>query len=144
MMSNKIDSFKGKYYFLSNFYSAKVNYEDLVYDNNEAAFQAQKDPTRAKEFVGIPPNKAKSLGRRVNLRTDWEDVKIDIMADIVKAKFTQNENLRAALINTDNAKLIEGNNWGDVFWGVDNGEGKNELGNILMKLRDEFIRSKNN
>lgn len=135
---NIINEFKGKYYFLSNFYNAPVEYNGLKYLNNEAAFHAQKDLSRAKEFACLPPNEAKRLGRRVNLRKAWEDIKIDIMYEINVAKFTQNENLKAMLLKTGSAKLIEGNTWHDTFWGVCNGEGRNELGKILERVRSEL------
>ena len=76
----------------------------------------------------------------VNLRPDWEDVKVQVMEDIVRAKFTQNPYLGDWLFNTGDSELIEGNNWGDTTWGVDikTKKGKNLLGKILMKIRDEL------
>lgn len=131
-----IEKFEGKYHFLSNFHNAKIIYEGITYDNNEAAFQAQKDLSRKLEFTNIPPNQAKKLGRRVNLRKDWEQVKIPIMEEIVYAKFTQNAELLQKLLDTGDAKLVEGNWWNDKFWGICNGEGRNELGKILENLRE--------
>ena len=103
-----IDSFAGKYYFLSNFYNADVWYNGYTFKNNEAAFQAMKCTERIKEFVNLNPSEAKRLGRRVKLRTDWEDVKENIMYEICMAKFTQHQKLRMMLLNTKNATLIEG------------------------------------
>jgi len=134
----KIEQFRGPYYFLSNFYPAVVEVDGIRYENNEAAFQAQKQPERAKEFASLPPNEAKRLGRRVNLRPDWEAVKLEVMTDVVRAKFTQNEDLRKKLLATGEAELIEGNHWGDTYWGVCRGKGRNELGKILMKIRREL------
>ena len=73
-------------------------------------------------------------------RADWEQVKYDIMEQIVRAKFTQNEELREKLHATGNSELIEGNTWGDTCWGVDlrTGRGRNCLGQILMKVRAEL------
>ena len=133
-----IDSFKGVNNYLSNFHNAPVTYKGLTYKNNESAFQAQKDISRIKEFVDLPPNEGKRLGRKVKLRNDWDDVRLGIMKDIVLAKFSQNENLRQKLINTGDAELIEGNTWNDKFWGVCKGQGQNHLGAILMKVRDEL------
>ena len=133
-----IDRFKGKYYFLSNFYGAPVMYGGIEYHNNEAAFQAQKDPDKAVEFALLQPNEAKRRGRHVNLRKDWENVKDDIMYAIVFDKFSRNPELREALLATEDAELIEGNDWGDTYWGVCEGRGKNHLGRILMRVRDEL------
>lgn len=130
-----IDEFRGKYFFLSNFYNVKVMYNGLSYLNNEAAFQAQKDPTRVKEFLNLNPSEAKRLGRRVKLRADWEKVKDDIMTEIVRNKFIQNKNLMQKLLDTKDEELIEGNTWNDRYWGVCDGKGKNILGKILMGLR---------
>lgn len=137
-MNNTIDKFENKYNFLSNFYNAPITYESITYQNNEAAFQAQKDLSRAIEFKDLPPNKAKSLGRRVNLRKDWEQVKVQIMKDLVLAKFAQNTDLQKKLIETGNAKLIEGNWWNDTFWGVCDGKGSNVLGTILEEVRNKL------
>ena len=72
------------------------------------------------------------------MRSDWEDVKFDVMYDIVKAKFTQNEDLKRKLLDTEGYYLEEGNNWGDKIWGVVNGVGENHLGKILMRVRNEL------
>lgn len=133
-----IDSFKGEYSFLSNFYESKFVYEGRMYRNSEAAFQAQKCPERADEFISLRADKAKELGRNVNLRADWEAVKYSIMEDIVRAKFNYNPSLKTLLLNTEGAELIEGNSWNDTYWGVCNGVGENKLGKILMSLRMEF------
>ena len=135
-----IDSFKGKYFFLSNFYESPVIYEGITYLNNEAAFQAQKTLTNKERlaFSMLNPSQAKKLGRSVSLRSDWEDIKIDIMYNICKAKFTQNETLKTKLLKTGDATLIEGNTWGDKIWGQVNGVGENNLGKILMRIREEL------
>lgn len=135
---NAINHFNGAFRFLSNFYTAPVSYQGITFQNNESAFQAQKNLKRVHEFKDLPPNKGKSLGRRVSLRKDWEDVKVEIMYDIVFAKFTQNPILKEKLLATKNRPLIEGNHWNDTFWGVCNGVGRNELGKILMKVRQEL------
>lgn len=135
---DKIDSFKGKYYFLSNFYKATVTFDGITYTNNEAAFQAQKvlDHNTRLEFSKLNPSQAKYKGRRVELREDWEDVKCNLMYDICKAKFTQNLGLREMLLSTGDSYLEEGNNWGDKTWGTVNGVGSNLLGIILMEIRN--------
>ena len=133
-----IDSFKGKYFFLSNFYESPVIYDGITYLNNEAAFQAQKTLNKKQrlKFAMLNPSQAKEMGRSISLRPDWEEIKINVMYEICKAKFTQNENLKRSLLNTGNAELIEGNNWGDKIWGQVNGIGENNLGKILMRIRE--------
>ena len=137
-----IDSFRGKYYFLSNFFPAEVTYNGLTYQNNEAAFQAQKTYSKEEriEFTTLEPRDAKRRGRRVRLRKDWEQVKDRIMEEIVRAKFSQNEELKEQLLATGDAQWVEGNRWNDRYWGVDirSGVGENHLGKILMKVRSEL------
>ena len=91
-------------------------------------------------FTEMRPSRSKNAGRQVQLRPDWEDVKVGIMEEIVRAKFTQNEYLKWRLIATGDAYLEEGNTWHDTCWGVDakTGEGQNHLGRILMKVRGEL------
>ena len=60
------------------------------------------------------------------------------MQEIVQAKFEQNPVLAKWLLNTGDAKLIEGNTWNDRYWGVCAGIGQNKLGKILMKVRDNL------
>ena len=142
----KIDSFRGKYFFLSNFYPAPVMYKGLTYQNNEAAFQAQKtfSPELQTTFTTLAPSDAKRKGRHVRLRQDWEQVKDRIMEEIVRAKFIQNPKLKEQLLSTGDAILIEGNTWNDRYWGVDarSGIGENHLGKILMKVRSELSEAK--
>lgn len=134
---NVIESFDGTYRFLSNFYNAPVTYNGIVFMNNEAAFQAQKDPERALEFAKLPANKAKQLGRQVTLRADWDNVKDGIMYELNKQKFEQSS-LRKQMLETGDAKLIEGNWWNDRYWGMCKGAGQNKLGEILMQIRSEL------
>lgn len=133
-----IDKFVGEYRFLSNFYEASVIYNGITYRNNEAAFQAQKTLENRERFSNMNPSEAKRAGRRVKLRPDWEEIKFNEMYNIVKAKFIQNHDLLVMLLNTGNEELIEGNNWGDRIWGCVNGVGQNNLGKILMKVREEL------
>ena len=137
-----INEFQGEYYYLSNFYEAPVTWEGLTYANSEAAFHAAKVLTREERlpFTTLTPIEAKHLGRQVNLRPDWEEVKTQIMEDVVRAKFTQHPDLAARLLATGDKQLIEGTTWGDTCWGIDlrTGQGENRLGIILMKLRAEL------
>lgn len=135
-----INSFRGSYYFLSNFYTCPVTYDGITYENNEAAFQAQKciDKAERYKFSNLNPTEAKHLGRKVNLRKDWEEVKFNIMKDLITAKFEQNADLREKLVSTGTEYLEEGNTWGDRVWGTVDGKGANLLGEILMEVREEI------
>lgn len=126
-----INSFTGDYYFLSNFYMAPVSYNGWDYTNNEAAFQAQKTKNRRLRFQlfsKASPSEAKATGRKIDLRSDWEEVKDKVMYEIVLAKFTQNPDLKEKLLATGDEHLEEGNTWGDTTWGTVNGIGENRLG----------------
>lgn len=144
-MLTKIDKFKDKYYFLSNYYKAPVIYHGIFFTNNESAFQSAKLIGTKYEYLrrtfsNLPPNLAKRKGRQVVLRPDWEQVKDKVMYDIVKCKFSMNDGLKEKLLATGNVMLIEGNNWNDTYWGYDfdKKQGLNKLGNILMQVRYEL------
>ena len=131
-----IKEFQGEHRYLSNFAHSPLEYKDVKYLNAEAAFHAQKQDGRQAEFSNLNPSEAKRLGRQVNLRSDWEQVKEQIMYEVVSAKFLQNPPLMFKLIHTDEQELEEGNSWGDTYWGVCRGTGQNKLGRILMAVRD--------
>ena len=135
-----INEFRGEHYYLSNFFNARVQYEGIIYRNNEAAFQSAKvlDHKTRLQFANMEASTAKAKGRHVKLRSDWEEVKFNIMYEIVKAKFTQNKTLGILLSNTIGEYLEEGNKWGDRIWGTVNGKGENHLGEILMRVRNEL------
>lgn len=136
-----INEFRGKYYFLSNFYEAPVTWKGLTYLNNEAAFQSAKTFSDRECFTNLDSSSAKKLGRKVQLRNDWENVKDDVMYEICKAKFSQNAELKKKLLATGDEHLEEGNTWGDKIWGTVNEIGENRLGKILMKIREELKMS---
>jgi ribA/ribD-fused uncharacterized protein len=136
-----INLFRDEYFFLSNFYPVEIKLDGIVYPNAETAFQAQKtldDEERRKFSMLKNPVQAKRLGRKVKLRDDWEEVKLDIMTEIVSQKFLQHPHLIEMLLQTGDEELVEGNKWGDRFWGVCKGKGENHLGKILMKIRDAY------
>lgn len=127
-----IDSFRGEFSFLSNFFIEPDR------THVEGEFQAEKtfDLRDKVAILSQPePGPAKKIGRRVTLRADWEDVKVEVMRSLVLRKFLDHERLSERLVETGDAQLIEGNHWGDTFWGVCNQEGKNTLGLILMEIR---------
>ena len=142
----KIDRFDKEYFFLSNFYSAKVNYKGITFRNNEAAFQSMKacDMEERYKFRDLKPSEAKKLGRTLSLPPNWEANKEYYMREICYAKFTQNKYLRKKLLDTYPAFLEEGNWWGDREWGTVNGVGNNKLGYILMDIREILRKERNN
>lgn len=134
-----IDNFRGEYRFLSNFYPVKVKCDfGFIYDSTEAAYQAQKTTDRMIRlmFTDYKPIIAKRNGKKIKLRSDWEEVKLNVMLDLLRQKFQYDE-LRQKLIETEDEELVEGNWWGDTFWGVCNGVGENHLGKLLMQVRKE-------
>lgn len=163
-----IAGFRDDFRFLSNFYNAPVTYNGVTYKNSEAAFQAAKflhltpDDIRAKvspsiidgygfdltddhcvehAFAAMSAADAKKLGRKLPIRPDWEDVKFDIMREIVDSKFANNAYLKRKLLATGDEQLVERNWWHDNIWGdcacdrCKNRAGKNMLGVILMETR---------
>lgn len=135
-----INSFTGEYDFLSNFYLVEVRYAGAGYPSVEHAFQAAKcaNPSERRMFrSGITAGQAKRLGRKVELRKDWERAKLSVMESLVRQKFEVYQDLAKKLLDTGEQEIIEGNNWGDVFWGICDGRGQNHLGKILMKIRKE-------
>jgi len=141
--TSPIRSFTGEYRFLSNFYPYRVIYDGMEYPTVEHAYQAAKSfDIRHRLHIQAARRGAiaKAMGRKVLLREDWETVKIPIMRELLVYKFAD-KNLRGPLVRTAPRELIEGNWWGDRFWGVSNGEGENHLGKLLMEIRGEILAS---
>ena len=138
-MPDKILGFFNEHRYLSNFHITDVMFEGVLYPSSECAYQAAKtlDLAAREKFVGLSPKGSKKAGRDLTLRSDWETVKYEIMYQIVKDKFTRNEDLNKLLLGTGNAYLEETNTWGDKCWGVCRGVGSNNLGRILMRVRAE-------
>lgn len=134
-----ISNFYFEYNFLSNFFEAPIEYRGKTYRCAEGAYQAQKNPDRADEFTKLKGSDARKLGKSVELRSDWSQVKDGIMVEVVNAKFQQNRNLMKKLVATGDAELVHGNSWGDTYWGWSGGKGLNKLGEILMNIRKEEI-----
>ncbi len=137
-MTTGIGRFEGEYRFLSSFSPAKIEYCGYEYPTAEHAFQAAKtlDPAVRREILALKsPGEAKRMGKTVDRRPDWEVVKLGVMLDIVWTKFHKNPHLAKKLKETGSAELMEGNTWGDTFWGVCRGEGSNHLGQILEQVR---------
>lgn len=135
-----INKFRGKYFFLSNFYPNAIAWCGIVFPTNEHAFQAAKTydfEVRQSIALMLTPSEAKNRGKSVIVREDWEVVKVKVMFDLLSIKF-EDFNLRKNLLATCDSLLIEGNYWGDKFWGMCNGEGENRLGKQLMRLRHKI------
>jgi ribA/ribD-fused uncharacterized protein len=135
-----IDRFDGEYEWASNFHAHRIFYRGHWYDTSEHAYQCEKTlvPEERKMIRNAStPGKAKRLARKIALRPDWDEVKLGAMLEIVTIKF-QDPELREKLLSTGDEELVEGNHWGDTFWGVCNGVGENWLGRILMFIRDEI------
>lgn len=142
---NKISGFFNSYRFLSNFYPSRIKYNGYWFDTVEHAYQANK-AENPQDFHRIrqckTPSETKKLGRNIEIREDWDEIKLDLMKDLVTRKF-KIQQLRLMLLQTNKNELIEENTWGDTFWGVCNGEGQNNLGKILMQVRDDIINANN-
>ena len=139
-----ITQFAKEYRFLSNFWECDIKFEGITYPSAEHAYQASKttDMDLRRIISQLPsPAAAKRMGREISLRPGWDRMKVLYMRKIVSEKFYQNEDLYVKLVSTRPAKLIEGNTWGDKFWGESPlGHGRNELGKILMSIRDDITR----
>jgi len=139
-----------KYGCFSNFYSCSVEYEGIVYPNSECAWQSLKtfDIEVRKKFATYTAAGAKKMGRRVSLRSDWEEVKYNLMVNVCYAKFSQNEDLKEILLSTGDEILVENTTgWHDNIWGncecekCQEIEGKNLLGKALMEVRNKLVDS---
>lgn len=139
----RIDLFRGGYFFLSNFYPCDFTWQGWMPDTSrqyttvEHAFQAAKARTSQEhDWVAsaATPADAKNRSRKVALIANWDQRRVQVMKSILLAKFS-NPDLADRLRRTGSAKLVEGNHWGDTFWGVCRGVGENHLGKLLMGVR---------
>lgn len=133
-----IDRFEGPHRFLSNFFHCIVIHDSETYKSVEHAYQAFKTlvpEQRQKIYDAATPGEAKRLGQKITLRSDWKDIRNDLMFELLVSKFST-PILKRALIDTGSAELIEGNDFNDTYWGVCNGKGENLLGHMLMKVRE--------
>lgn len=139
-----IDRFTGDFRFLSNFAEAPITWDGETWRTTEHAFQAAKAESfldRAAIRAAGSPGAAKKLGKTVKLRPDWEQVKVGIMLDLLRLKFAPGTEMATKLLATGARPLVEGNDWGDRFWGVCEGRGENKLGQLLMQVRHELSTS---
>lgn len=130
----------------SNFAPFPITLDGQTWPTSEHYFQAMKFEDaayREKIRKTNSPMLAARLGRsrKQKLRRDWESVKVGVMRVAVSAKFTQHPELRALLLSTGDAKLVE-HTVNDNYWGdCGDGSGKNMLGRILMELREAMRKS---
>lgn len=131
-----ISSFDGDNEFLSNFWLCPIVMGDHVYPSTENAYQAAKYPkAERQQFTTCSPAMAKKLGGRIARPKNWDTEKRSVMFKVLKRKFAKGSYNSVRLMNTGNQELVEGNDWGDTYWGVCEGEGKNYLGIMLMDIR---------
>ena len=141
-----ISGFFGEYRWLSNFYDAVVIYDETEFRSVEHAYVYSKykqKPTDLFQFNDLTAGQVKRLGKTIEMREDFDDVKVDIMTELVFCKFSdRNPELVQKLIETGDAHISETNSWGDTFWGVNlEGVGLNMLGKIIMARRDQINNS---
>jgi len=168
MKTGVIKEFRGEHYFLSNYYTAPFLWRNHEFQSGEQAFAFAKTffavDDKPKNYQGKfvseaeyfqayimkaeTPGDAKKLGRQVQINVDqWDKHKVMYMREIVHAKFGGVPGLAGQLINTGACLLVEGNNWGDKFWGrcLDKSTGKmvglNTLGTLLMEERGYWLYS---
>lgn len=136
-----IDRFTGKYSFLSNFFPTTIEYDGVKYRTLEHAYQAAKHPAtsnvREKIHQARGPAGAKLISRNYRKR-DSSFNKMGVMEQLLRQKFNK-PGMREALVETHPHEIIEGNNWGDIYWGVCDGVGQNRLGQLLMSIRAELL-----
>ncbi len=136
-------STKEAYGCFSNFSAHRIFLKDKIWKTSEHYFQAQKFAgTEHEEELrrAASPMQVAKMGRSRQrpLRKDWEAVKDDIMREALRAKFTQNKELKKILLDTGDARLVE-HTANDNYWGDGgDGSGKNMLGRLLMELREEL------
>ena len=139
-----IDRFDGNWKALSNFYPCSIYYKDQQWFSVEHAYQAAKtDNADYKYYIqrASTAKVAKKRGHEIPkefFKANWDEIKVEIMRELVRLKFTTDNNLAIKLLETGDAVLVEGNWWGDTFWGMCDGKGKNHLGKILMDVRNEL------
>lgn len=151
-MTARILGFRDQFRFLSNFWPVVVDYEGILYPSSEHAYQAAKtlDQDARERIAWLPtPGEAKRAGQKIELRPDWNDVRDQVMLDILTVKFHADETLMKLLVATDDAELIEGNHWHDQYWGdckcgrpACAEPGRNQLGVTLMQVRTNLVAEK--
>lgn len=143
--TSTIDAFTGNYRWLSNFYPCAITDVDgITFPTVEHAYQAQKytdREVRLRIAGKRTPGEAKRAGRELpHRRENWDAIKVTAMLVLLRHKFVQ-PLFKELLLATGDRQLIEGNTWGDTFWGVCRGKGENNLGKLLMEIREEALKN---
>ena len=133
----------GKYGFLSCLYKKPIIFEEREFPSAEHAYQFGKlrdEDTREWAMEAPKPHLLSILAHGLfswDIVNNWNKIKVNRMYNVLKVKFSDNE-LKNKLIDTRDSILIE-NSKSDAFWGIGkNGKGKNKLGVLLMKVREEI------
>ena len=140
------------FYEFTNFFESPFIFQDKKWKTSEHFFQAHKfkDELMIEEVRNLKtPREAFQYSRNHSnkIRDDWNDdssgksFKEDVMECCIKLKFSQNETLKQLLLVTKNMKLVEHTD-NDNYWGDGYGIGKNRLGIILMRVRNEISNGK--
>ena len=140
-----IKEFQKEYRWLSNFWPCTIILDNRQYKSVEHAYMSAKsDDPLWKDTCEVvtSPGQIKRMSKGLVLKKDWNSIKIDVMRECLKQKFSDsNPELKTKLINTADLHIQEGNTWGDKFWGIDlrSGKGLNHLGSLLMQIRKDLI-----
>jgi ribA/ribD-fused uncharacterized protein len=131
------------FYVLSNFSAFKIRWEDRDFDTVEQAYHWEKFkhlPGAMAIITARSAHDAFKMAQQMKSirRPDWDDVKVDIMRKLIRAKVDQHGYVRRKLLATGDRELVE-NSWRDDFWGWGpNRDGQNMLGKLWMEVRDEL------
>lgn len=128
----------GDHSFLSNFYW----YNNTTLEHQYQAAKTDNPVWKSMILEAETPKRAKQIGNMRPLpgyREGWDDEKVSVMWRLLREhKFVAGTELAQLLLDTGDAELIEGNWWGDTFWGQVDGVGENWLGRLLMARREEL------
>lgn len=133
--------------FLTNFFMSPFIFEGEEVASAEHAYQAAKSTDEMEKIWVLSqptPSDAKRIGKNVShVRPDWENVKVDIMEAILRAKFSGDLKEWLTTGRFSQAELVHTCPWEQVsFWGIGrSGQGANMLGKLLMKIREEMRKS---
>ena len=140
-----ITEFQNEYRWLSNFAPVKIKLDGLGFPSVEHAYMSAKsDDVEWKKFCSNSNNTAgdvKRKSRSILLKDDWNEIKIEVMANCIKQKFNT-EPYRTKLLETGTQHIQEGNRWNDKFWGVclKTNKGENHLGRLIMDVRSALAK----